>query len=419
MLKAIDPAIYDILTISRDGKEATLKGKTTSFDYYESLLSPNVTATMTFVDTGGSIIYDQKYDRQERVGSVYNALPITGGEKVSFKIDSSLGVINFENNPFFVNGAINPGQESQRETIVLSLFSKGAKLNQESTVYKKYQGNISTSVTTLIEQFLDTDKVSIEKTGNSFSFTGNSDSVFDVICWLAAKSIADKDSAGFFFYETKEGFNFKSIDSLISQPPITTYYKSGALRAGDNDNKILSSNITKNQNILNALKTGVYHSRNIYFNPKTFKEEEVIYTFNDGKLKKSLGKSAEAPVVDNFTRTHYDIMDVGTLEKTVKGTDNNDPKNWQWQTTMRYNLLFSQVLNIQVPCNPQLKAGDTINCDFEIISQDNIQEGSSDPVQSGKYLIVDLCHHYEPTRSITSLTLARDSYGLYTNKNKS
>mgnify|MGYP000284757080 FL=1 len=109
MLKAIDPAIYDILTISRDGKEATLKGKTTSFDYYESLLSPNVTATMTFVDTGGSIIYDQKYDRQERVGSVYNALPITGGEKVSFKIDSSLGVINFENNPFFVNGAINPG----------------------------------------------------------------------------------------------------------------------------------------------------------------------------------------------------------------------------------------------------------------------------------------------------------------------
>ena len=54
-----------------------------------------------------------------------------------------------------------------------------------------------------------------------------------------------------------------------------------------------------------------------------------------------------------------------------------------------------------------------------MITQSKKEQGSIDPVQSGKYLIVDLCHHYEPTRSITSLTLARDSYGLYTTKNES
>ena len=77
MAKALEPANYEILSISKDGGgEISLEGKTTSFDYYESILSPNITATMTFVDTGGSVGYPQEYDRQERVGSIYNALPI-------------------------------------------------------------------------------------------------------------------------------------------------------------------------------------------------------------------------------------------------------------------------------------------------------------------------------------------------------
>ena len=142
-------------------------------------------------------------------------------------------------------------------------------------------------------------------------------------------------------------------------------------------------------------------------------------------LVKSLGKSAEAPEVEEFTRTHYDILDVGTLTPSGKGADStedsvqNDPRDWQLGSTMRYNVLFSQVLNIQVPCNPNLKAGDTIKCNFEIITQGEKEQGSSDPVQSGSYLIADLCHHFDPSRSITSMTLVRDSYGLYTNKNKS
>ena len=89
MAKALEPANYEILSISKDGgKDIPLEGKTTSFDYYESILSPNITATMTFVDTGGSVGYPQEYDRQERVGSIYNALPITGGEKLGFGIES-------------------------------------------------------------------------------------------------------------------------------------------------------------------------------------------------------------------------------------------------------------------------------------------------------------------------------------------
>ena len=427
MSKAASVSKYEIMKLSKGNKEVRLEGKTVAFDYYESIRSPNVTATMMVVDTGGSIEYSSKYDTQGRYGSIYNALPLTGNEKLEFKIRSSLGVLDFSEKPLFVNGAANPDQNSQRESIALSLFSEGAKLNSESDVLRKYQGNIGDSVRTLINQFLTSksDRVKIneiQKTANAYNFLGNSRPVFDIICNIGSKSTVEKDSAGFFFFETQDGFNFKSIDSLVSQKPVETYIKSEVLQenfnSSFNDFKILSCTIRKNQNILNALNAGVFYTKNIFFNPKTFEETEVEYKFTDGKLVKSLGKSAEAPEVNAHTKTHYSILDIGTLETTVAGKDNNNPNEYQAQAAMRYNILFSQLVDIQIPCNPNLKAGDTIECHFEMITQSKKEQGAHDPVQSGKYLIVDLCHHYEPARSITSLTLARDSYGLYTSKDK-
>jgi len=424
MAKAAQASIYEVLTIDKDGKEVNLQGKTTSFDYYESVLSPNVTASLTFIDTGGSVAYKNDYDRQERFGSIYNALPITSGEKVKFRIrNNNSGALDFERNPLIVNSASNLNQTSQQNAILLSLISQSSITNQNSTIYKKYNGNIGNTVGNIIKEYLGTEqsKVRIDDTSNDYSFVGNSQSPFELIMWLAAKSVPSEGNAGFFFYETRTGFNFRSIDSLISQEPVATYYRTDAFAANvdnaNNDFKILSFVISKNQNFLNSLKTGVLNSRNIYFNPKTFEEVEEPFQFTE--LLKSLGKDAEEPEVDTdissgkFTRTHFDILDIGVHSPEIAGSDNNDPNKWQAQSTMRYNILFSQVLNMQVPCNINLKAGDTINCNFEIVTQSSKEQGSDDPVQSGKYLIVDLCHHFDSTRSMTSMTLVRDSYGLY------
>ncbi len=424
MAKAAQASIYEVLTIDKDGKEVNIQGKTTSFSYYESVLSPNITASLTFMDTGGSIAYDSNYDKQERLGSIYNALPITSGEKVKFRIrNSNLGTLDFERNPLIINSASNLSQTSQQNAVLINLISQSSLTNQNSTVYKKYNGNIGNTVGNIIKEYLGTEqsKVRIDDTSNDYSFTGNSYSPFELIMWLAAKSVPSEGNAGFFFYETRTGFNFRSIDSLISQQPIATYYRSDAFAANIdnniNDFKIISFSISKNQNFLNTLKTGVLNSRNIYFNPKTFEEIEEPFQFTE--LIKSLGKDAEEPEVDTdissgkFTRTHFDILDIGTHSPEIDGSDNNDPTLWQAQSTMRYNILFSQVVNIQVPCNINLRAGDTINCNFEIVTQSSKEQGSDDPVQSGKYLIIDLCHHFDPTRSMTSMTLVRDSYGLY------
>ena len=44
---------------------------------------------------------------------------------------------------------------------------------------------------------------------------------------------------------------------------------------------------------------------------------------------------------------------------------------------------------------------------------DDKELGGLDEHTSGKYLILHLCHHFDTERSFTSMTLARDTYGLH------
>ena len=79
----------------------------------------------------------------------------------------------------------------------------------------------------------------------------------------------------------------------------------------------------------------------------------------------------------------------------------------------RYNLLFTQSLNISIPCNIKLKVGDIIYCEFQRVERAN--SGEVDHEQSGNYLIAGLHHQFAPggSKMITYLKLVRDSYGLY------
>ena len=77
----------------------------------------------------------------------------------------------------------------------------------------------------------------------------------------------------------------------------------------------------------------------------------------------------------------------------------------------RYNLLFTQALNILVPCNTKLKVGDVIYCEFPKTEGGESKE--VDPEVSGNYIIRELRHHISANQNTSSLKLMRDSYGLY------
>ena len=417
MANTASSSIYEKLTITKEGKEVNLAGKTVAFDYYESLLSPNVTATLSFVDTGITL-KDEKTNAQ---GSIYNTLPITGGEEIKYKIGQLQGSL-------FNNAAVNLNQESQRESVMMSLISREGLENYNIANSKKYNGNITDNVKRILQQsfntVIDETLSNFDRTGNGYSFIGANDTPFELITELASKSTFPKGNPGFFFYQTREGFKYKAIDNLIKQQPKETYYYSGALTSGledgHNNYKIASFSIRKNQNIVNAMKSGVYESRNIFFNPNTFEFSDIIFKIENNQLETSLGREIDyKPVKSNnsYSRTNQFILDVGLLSPGIDTQINNDPRQYVAKAAMRYNLLMSQVIDIMVPSNLNLVAGDIIRCEFEKLT-DKKEANPFDINQSGNYLILDLCHHFDTKRSFTSLTLVRDSFGAYTQKNK-
>ena len=122
---------YEVITISKEGKSVDITGAdpngpiTTSFDYYESLLSPTVTAKLSFNDTGSSTNYSSEYDRQESLGTVFNAFPLIGGEEIKVKISSPYqeSVFDFtsEDKLFINKKADQIGKDSTREVTILNL----------------------------------------------------------------------------------------------------------------------------------------------------------------------------------------------------------------------------------------------------------------------------------------------------------
>ena len=82
------------------------------------------------------------------------------------------------------------------------------------------------------------------------------------------------------------------------------------------------------------------------------------------------------------------------------------------QAIFRYGLIHSQLVNIIIPHNGRLTVGECIRLNIENITQDNKIEKEFNEHRSGDYLILHLCHSFTPTNSFTSLTLARDEYGI-------
>ena len=420
-MSAVSPSKYNRIELQKKGKKSVeLKGGVVSVDYYESLYSPTVTANVMYVDAGGNL-----EDDKNKLTSVKEALPITGLEDLFFNITNETGELKFlKKDAFKVSKAPVMTRESNKQAVLLSVVSPQLKQNNDDPIFDKYKGKISDTVKKILKEKLkiSNDKLDIEPTQNGYNFLGKGRGGLDLVLDLCKRSVPVKGDAGFFFYQTKSGFKFKSINELISQKPEFTLVYFGGFKQDNtednNDNKIMMPpRFEKDQDVIKSLKGGVYRSRNIFFDPRTFCYEEVTYDISAKEgIKKTLGGAPPfADDVKSFTKTFHHILDVGSLDSNPSTKINNDPRDWQASSVMRYNLLHSQVVHIQIPCNLKLEAGNVIKMEIESTSA-NKEEGAKDEQQSGNYLILNLCHHFTDRRSITSLTLVRDTYGIKRSK---
>ena len=441
-MAAVDASIYEKFIVeSADGSRTVdIRQGVVGFIYYENILAPSVTATVVVVNTGGTI-----RGKDGKMQGIYNGLPLRGGERVIIKIagnSKSNDGLDFSKNVtqyFYVASIQNVDVSAEKELFTLHLVSRESITNQTIRVGRKFPTSqtISDSVSDIIKDYLKSDKFgTIDQTQNKYGFIGNLKKPFSVITWLASKSVAyegpGKDStAGFLFYETQEGFNFRSIDNLINQDPfIEDYtYSPGVVKFDDpsKDFKIIKYSIDRNQDLMGKLQIGAYSSERYYINPVSFKPDirhfkSTDYMGDDG-INNLGDEKITLPSIDDDkslgdlpTRIFVGMLDVGTVEKTTtdKGWNdpaerNADPAKTQAQSMMRYNQLMSQIVEITVPLNTNLNAGGVIRCIFPSI--DRSKRKSPDVQSSGLYMIRELAHYFDSKGSYTKLKIVRDSSG--------
>jgi len=426
-MSAVTTLKFNSITIeSSSGKKIDLTSSTIFGDYYEDILSPCVMMTLQC---------SSSY-------SIYNGLPIRGGEKVELDIETASGNFKLEGDyalyVYKVSGVIT---DETSEIFTLNLCSREALTNETARVQKKFKkAPIDQHVKSILKDVLQTKKFksqNIEGTSNSYSFIGTLKKPFHILTWLGPKSVPSTSSsgnngktakgvAGFVFYENRDGFHFRSVDSLVSQTQsqsantskenIPKYkYSPGTSAANDpaNDFNILNYNVEKNIDLMKSLRVGMYANVTYFYDLYKNRVDGIVYNLST-EVKSKLG-SSKPPYPKDFanktSRILFRSSDVGMLDSTGDTEDSGRDNTDMAKSFSRYNLLFTQAINMTVPMNIELKAGHIVYAQFNQV--DPSQSGEVDPEQSGNYLIKEVRHHFEGGQMITALKLIRDSYGLY------
>ena len=424
------PTKVDIVSNKDKSKSASLIGGFIELRYYESILQDSIKANYMFADAGNSI------DGQ----SVLEGLPLVGTEDVTLAFQD-----NFENKlevKLNVNCVTPLEGNSGKNAVHLQLVSEEYIKNEESNMrlVERYSGKISDHVTSILKgappeqeepkttRSLKTKKkVDVEETSNNYNFLGNGRKPYYILNYLSKYSIpqgGEDDSAGYFFFETSEGYHFKSIDKLFDQEKKKSYVYTQStdcdkgIPAGY-DGKVLDYQADSGVNVQEKKMMGAYGTKIVMFNPFNCDYLVEEKTAEESKKVKLAGKAL--PVFnDKFenksTRTTYYMVDSGNLpagptqEQIEANTEQNlDAVKTVNQAIRRYNQVFSGKMEITIAGDFSLHAGDVIFVD--IPSNKAETDDTVDKQSGGLYIITDLCHLVNSDGTWTKLNLARDSFG--------
>ena len=438
------PSIVDYAFIqSVDGsRDVDISSGLVNFRYYESILQDGVMGSVMFADAGtdGGNSLNGK--------TVMEGLPLTGSEYFYLKVkdnnDVELKQTMIVTNPTPIS------EESNKTMVVCSLVSEAFAKNDNTSIFERFDGKISDHVERILtdENYLATEKeLDIEVTTNDLSEFGLRRKPYFMLNTFAKKSVPDGglgNVAGYFFFETSDKMIFKSIDSLFDKekntPKRSIIYnestpgmklsdimngrKKGDIPAGY-DYKALTYDRTTSDAV-SRNKMGANTSATITFNPFTQEFKRTILFSSSVPVDLSRSSETKEPLatagldlpsfnpnlVKEFARTTISLFDVGTFDKDPKSENesNFEVEDILNQSIMRYNQMFATKVNITIPGDFDLHAGDMIFFDAPSPQADT-KNDEVDRQSGGLYIIASLCHFISPKRTLTKLTLIRDSFG--------
>ena len=387
-----------------------------SIDYYESILSPSISVQVKILDVDGNL----------------SAKGVYGGEKLAIKIvagkDSELEdfVITPEDHELILNSIKDITSGVKQQTATLQFVSKDLIKNEASKINKRYVGNITDSVKDILTKDPKGIKTTksiddVDRASNNYAFVGNKHNAFDIIQRLQPKAGGagyddkKKSDYGFLFFETFDGYHFRSFRSLFEPEPETEYVKSEI--SGTGDFVIDNYNFSSGNDVVLNLKSGLYNNETTFIELDKTKITKV--KFNMDETEDLTLKPPKVPVniEGKPSRIMFRVADTGVHQHYEENSSKlkdvqpfTDLAVYQNKSYARFSLLNSQSLNITVGMNPSLRAGQTIRVKFPTIDYKSDFGDDDSKDISGKYLISHLRHEFEGGKFRTHLRLIRDLF---------
>ena len=438
-------------------------GMVTSIQYHEDIFWPCYGATMILSDSAINLI---------------STMPIQGFEKVVFEVEDATSTrYSYE---FRIWGISNRINQERKQQYTVNLISVEGLVNEGVHVNKKIEGNTSDQVKYILQRYLKVpvDLIDAEKSATTIKYLPTKLSPFNLIRKMLPKTVSQKTTnaitkrlekldeiggtpsqgesdvidkeaekatgtAGYLFFQTRRGFTFKSIDSIVSsgkkefngEPPWPVEFVYQPAKVGDASMQRIQEVIFNSEiNMIKQLRDGAYSSVVCFFNINTGEYDERVYKLSDmWKDMAHMGSLEYLPegsrrLSDHPTRVMSTIVNhenwymeskVASNETKHGGTGENQFPDWQKNTLSqgisRASTLLTQQLTISLTGHLELCAGDKIEVRIPDQKAESIKEDAWDPENSGTYLIKNLNHQFlmGATPSVyTVLELVRDSNGI-------
>ena len=202
-MTAKSESILEVVTIEANdqSQDVDIRTGVISIDYYEDIFSPTVTAKILVYNTGDTI-----EGKDGKIQSLYNGLPLRGGERVSIRIapntEDNGGLVFCENyqDYLYVSSVTNVISMAKKETFTLNLVSREAITNETTRVPIKFPSSstIDVSVKKILQDYLKTEKeMDVDKVSNAYGFIANMRKPVSIITWLASKAVSEQSNAGY------------------------------------------------------------------------------------------------------------------------------------------------------------------------------------------------------------------------------
>jgi len=465
----LNAEVKKVILTDTKGKKHFLTGQNpeaqiNAIKIYESIELNTIAAELQIVDTAINLI---------------GSLPIVGTETVEIEMSAPNISDQVYKWKFVVYGIRNRVVSKNVQIYVLDLFSPEALRNETLRIGKALEGTGDSIVNQILKNYLDTKKqLATETCKYKFKQIPALKRPFDVITSMLPECVSSSTktpasssssvakgsssssaqggkteaptannakvisgSAGYMFFETYDGYVFKSIDALIKenqnkhQEYVYGMAQTDYSDAQKNSYLILNYAFGSQENILQKMRYGVYSSMISFFNPSNLNYEEYFFDLSKEYPKMvHLGKDEDIPAnIKKLSQYPSRIMCQFYDHETFHtGTTIADPqiaqgqggtqypdfrKQWMAQSISRNMILNNQVLNITIPINFNIRAGDKLNVKLPNTSVSSEREKEKyDKKNSGLYLVKKIS--YDITRdadkgliAVCNIELIRDNLG--------